>query len=287
MPSRVSFRELMDLELSAEDVLRASAHPGYPAERVFGGQLLAQALMAAGQTVPEGRGPSSLHACFVAGASMIEPVDYAVTVVRDGRTLSSREVHARQAGSPVFTMMCSFTAPGPGDEWSELGQVASTPAVATTDPALGGSPLDSFPATGSFELRFPHPSLVGPRRFHPCWVRLTEDLGDDPLLNACALAFVSDMGLLTAALPAEEAAAAYRGASLDHAMWFGAPSRAQEWHLVDAAPIQTSGSRGVASGAVTTLDGRRVASFAQEGLFVRAAERRDPQASTPHVATTT
>lgn len=269
---RVGFATLMDLETLATSHFRTPGRDGYPAGRLFGGQLLAQALMAAGRTLPVSAAPNSLHAYFLAPASPLEPLDYVVTSAKDGRTFSHREVNARQRDRTVFRMICSFAMTGSGDtSWNGLPAVAGEPGLGSLDAALGGSPLATFPATDVFEIRFPHESIAQPRPFHPCWIRLIEDIGPDPLLNACAIAFVSDMGVLSGAVPAEDVEIAYGGASLDHAMWFGPLRPMDGWYRVDVSPLMTVGHRGLASGAIRDSQGTVVAALAQEGYFGMAA----------------
>jgi acyl-CoA thioesterase-2 len=269
-PTRIGFRDLIGLRPLGEACFQAPAHPEYPAERLFGGQLVSQALYAAGRTVSSAMLPHSLHAYFLKPAVSAEPVDYRVVLLKQGRNLSARRVDAVQAGRTVFTLTASF----------ELGQAAGDQALSDwpsqfrlgpddcqPDPAFAGAPLVTFPATDDFELRFPPARSAGPRAFHPCWVRSRADLGDDPLLRACAVAFVSDMGVLSGCVPAEEAAVAYRGASLDHALWFGSMTRLEEWHLFELQPLLRTGRRGLGQGCLRAAAGPVAALVAQEGYF--------------------
>jgi acyl-CoA thioesterase II len=269
-PVRIGFRDLIGLRPLGETCFQAPAYPEYPAERLFGGQLIAQALYAAGRTVPPGLLPHSLHAYFLKPAVSAEPVDYRVALLKQGRNLSARRVDAQQAGRTVFTLTASFgpdhlTADQTFSAWPS--QFRLGPEDCRPDPAFAGAPLPTFPATDDFELRFPWAPSAGPRAFHPCWVRARTELGDDLLLRACAVAFVSDMGVLSGCVPAEEAAAAYGGASLDHAVWFGSMTRLEEWHLFELQPLLRTGRRGFGQGCLRAAAGPVAAVVAQEGYF--------------------
>lgn len=268
--TRVGFGELMELAPVDERTFRAPAYPDHPAERHFGGQLVAQAVSAAGRTVPAGTRPHSLHAYFLRGGLISAPLDYVVTDVKDGRSLSARRVDTVQNARTIFTLIASFEAAAavtPG-EWDAYPPITGPgPHESLTDDALAGSPLDTFPATNAFEVRFAGTSTEVPRPFHPCWVRLREKVGDDPLLAACAVAFISDMGVLSSAVPADEIGLAYGGASVDHALWFGPPTDLASWHLFEVSPLMRAGRRGLAHGVLRAEDGAVAAVISQEGYF--------------------
>ena len=278
----------MGLRPLGEACFRAPAHPEYPAERLFGGQLVAQALYAAGRTVPSAS-PHSLHSYFLKPAVSAEPVDYRVGLLKHGRNLTARRVDAVQAGRTVFTLTASFeVGQAAGDQafsaWPS--QFRLGPDDCQPDPAFAGAPIATFPATDDFEVRFPPTRSAGPRAFHPCWVRSRAELEDDPLLRVCAVAFVSDMGVLSGCVPAEEAAAAYRGASLDHAVWFGSVTRLEEWHLFEFQPLLRTGRRGFGQGCLRAAAGPVAALVAQEGYFEPALRRppaRTPKPQVPNV----
>jgi acyl-CoA thioesterase II len=260
----------MDLRALGETCFQAPAHPEYPAARLFGGQIVAQALQAAGRTVSAASPPHSLHAYFLKPAVAAEPVDYRVALLKEGRNVSARRVDATQAGRTVFTLTASFglRQPTGGQAFSAWpSEFRAGPGDCQPDPAFAGAPLATFPATDDFELRFPGTQPTGPRAFHPCWVRSRADLGDDLLLRACAVAFVSDMGVLSGCVPAQEAAAAYHGASLDHSLWFGSMTRLEEWHLFELRPVLRTGRRGLGQGCLRAAAGPVAALVAQEGYF--------------------
>lgn len=266
----VAFRDLMDLRSLDDSSFRSPAYPAFPAERAFGGQLVAQALWSAGQRAPGGLRPHSLHAYFLRPVTSGLPVDYRVTDLKQGRNLSSFRVDASQGGRLVFTLAASFETaaddvpvvscglphvpiPEPGDCWP--------------DPAYAGAPLATFPATDGFEVRFPRPPSDGPRAFHPCWVRSARELSADPLLSACALAFISDMGVLSGCVPSAEAVMAYSGASVDHDLRFGQVTRLGDWHVFDFLPVLRTSRRGLGQGCLRSADGALAAVVAQEGFF--------------------
>jgi acyl-CoA thioesterase-2 len=265
----VAFRDLMELRPLDETSFRACGHPGLPAERVFGGQLVAQALWAAGQGVPAGLRPHSLHAYFLRPAGCDRSVDYHVTALKQGRNLSAYRVDASQGGRVVFTLSASFESGS--DDQPQVAcagpRVMPEPGDCWPDPAYAGAPLATFPATDGFDVRFVRPPSDGPRAFHPCWVRSTRDLSADPLLSACALAFISDMGALSGCVPPAEAAMAYGGASLDHDLRFGQVTRLDDWHAFDFRPVLRTGRRGLGQGCLRTAGGTVAAVIAQEGFF--------------------
>jgi acyl-CoA thioesterase II len=275
----VAFRDLMNLSPVDKASFRSPAYPDFPATRLFGGQLLAQALWAAGQLAPAGLRPHSLHAYFLRSAASARPVDYQVTELKQGRNLSVFRADAVQDGLLVFTLSASFEAEqaeqaartqGAGRDGPASDRPAAPlppPADCFADPGFAGSPLATFPATDSFEIRFARPPSDGPRAFQPCWVRSACDLSADPLLSACALAFISDMGVLSGCVPPGEAAAAYGGASLDHDLRFGQVTRIDQWHAFDLRPVLREGRRGLGQGSLRTADGAVAAVVAQEGFF--------------------
>lgn len=270
MTEPVAFRDLMNLSPLDEASFRSPAYPAFPARRLFGGQLVAQALWAAGQRAGAGLRPHSLHAYFLRPAASARPVDYRVTDLKQGRNLSVFRTDAIQDGLLVFTLSASFQAGPDGRAGPGCGRPPAPlppPEGCYADPAFAGSPLATFPATDSFEVRFARPPSDGPRAFHPCWVRSARDVGHDPLLSACGLAFISDMGVLSGCVPPAEAAAAYGGASVDHDLRFGQATRLDEWHAFDLRPVLRAGRRGLGRGCLRTPDGTVAAVIAQEGFF--------------------
>lgn len=270
MTEPVAFRDLITLSPLDKASFRCPAYPAFPASRLFGGQLVAQALWAAGQRARAGLRPHSLHAYFLRPAASAQPVDYQVTELKQGRNLSAFRTDAIQDGRLVFTLSASFEAQTADRAELTCGRPPAPlppPAGCFADPAFAGSPLGTFPATDSFEIRFARPQSDGPRAFQPCWVRSASDLSADPLLSACALAFISDMGVLSGCVPPAQAAAAYGGASVDHDLRFGQVTRLDQWHAFDLRPVLRAGRRGLGQGTLRSEDGVVAAVVAQEGFF--------------------
>ncbi len=269
----------LELEPVGPDRFRAVGEPGR-FDRVFGGQLLAQALVAASATVT-GKAPDSLHACFVEAGTSEDPVDLVVDRVRDGRSMSTRRVTVLQDGRPLLVAIASFHAN------AGTAQVAGAlpPAPAPDDvPALqewadrlpaelrahGRSWIDRPPPV---ELRigeaptFLGGSPEGGPRSH--WMRLPRDVGDSPLLHSALLAYASDYLLLDMAFrshPAGAGPGAFTGFSLDHALWLHRPTRFDRWHLHTQETVTIAGERGLVRGAIHDTDGHLVATAMQEVL---------------------
>ncbi len=223
---------------------------------LYGGQVAAQALLAAGRTVAPDRQPHSLHGYFLRSGDAARPTVYRVDRDRDGGSFSARRVVALQGGEVVLSMSASFQAPTAGPDV----QVAAAPDA---EPAAQ-CPVLTLPRLFSMESRRPSqpwPQARIPTRF---WSRATVPLPADPLLHACALTYLSDIGTGLSALPEDDAAP---GPTLDHAVWFHRPARLDEWVLVDLVPHSVSGGRGWYTGSVTTTGGVLAASLTQETLF--------------------
>ena len=237
---------------------------------LYGGQVAAQALLAAGGTVDPDRAPHSLHGYFLRGGNAAKPTVFRVDRDRDGRAFSARRVVALQDGDVIFSMSASFQTP------------VESPDHPVQEPLGADRPEDSVPTPLSkmfpLEQRLPaqpYPESYWPTRF---WARSTAPLPDDDLLHACVLTYLSDLNSGLSVLPDDIAAP---GPSLDHAVWFHRRARLDDWVLTDLRPGTVSGGRGWYTGSVTGVDGRLVASFAQESLFTsgpnrsaRAAARR-------------
>ncbi len=272
------------LDLRREDDLTFTGDsPKVTGQRVFGGQVAGQALVAAGRTVEPGRLVHSLHGYFVRPGMVDEPITYRAEIVRDGRTFSVRRSVAYQRDLPIFFMAASFHLPEEGMDH----QVASP---------LGVPPPDQVPTMSELLARYPerldlYDSIprpidvryVGDSGWVPpgdrrvdlaprVWMRIDGTLPDDPLLHACALAYASDLTLLDSVLAVHGEVwgpGGVIGASLDHALWFHRPFRADQWLLYDCASPSASDARGLATGRLYTEDGRLVASAVQEGLLRR------------------
>jgi acyl-CoA thioesterase II len=243
--------------------------PRYPWEGLYGGQVVAQALQAADLTVEPGFLPHSLHANFLRMGDANEPVRYEVERLRNGNSFFSRQVVARQSTGAILNMSASFK--GRGAPTMDV-QLAQLPEVA---PPEEGKEVSWGPL---FELRLVHgPERAGDQLSACSWFRVLEDLGDEPVAHAAALAYVSDSGpaWLVGALHEEACTPAepWRPVSLDHAVWFHRSFRADNWLLLQASTGSLHNSIGLASGRVFSQEGRLVASMAQEVLLRRPRAR--------------
>jgi acyl-CoA thioesterase II len=278
-PILADLLHLLELERIEDNIFRGESRD-LGGERVFGGQVLGQALTAASYTV-EGREVHSLHAYFLVPGDVAAPIVYEVDVARDGKSFSNRRVVAIQHGRPIFNMTASFQVPEQGlDHSVDMPQVEGpegVPDVRELTPDL----LDRIPEKmrrflthdRPFEFRPIEPvHVVSPPRADPrrhIWIKTVDTLPDDPDLHRNVLAYVSDYQLVaTATLPhgIHFAEGNVQLASIDHAMWFHRPFRADEWLLYAMESPNASGGRGFALGRFFTRDGALVASTAQEGV---------------------
>jgi acyl-CoA thioesterase-2 len=262
---RIDLLDLLDLTKVGENSF-VGATPGEGAMRLFGGQVASQSLRAATLTVDPSRPPHSFHAYFIRPGTVNRPLHLDVERTRDGRSFTTRQVTASQDGKPIFILAASFHGLEKGEDW----QLPAPVDVADPDglappseaaPILSWTPFDIRPATGSAADGFPVS--------HPLWVRTLEPVPDDPILHLCIVAFISDIGVApNGRAPGSDAwDQPYTGASLDHAVWFHRPVRADHWILFGTRPVSNFGSRGLSEGAMHTRDGVRVASVAQESLL--------------------
>jgi acyl-CoA thioesterase-2 len=274
---------LLDLEQIEVNIFRGRS-PDETLQRVFGGQVAGQALVAAGRTVPDDRAVHSLHAYFIRPGDPSVPLVYTVDRTRDGRSFTTRRVTAIQHGKPIFTLSASFHRQEAGLEHAVPMPAAPPPEqlrpnVDRIADAIGGplprqfreTPIDLRTAGPlSIEMGL-DPSLRGAAHHENLvWVRVTEPLPDDPLLHVCLMTYVSDLTLLeTVAL--EHGMNWFdpriAGASLDHAMWFHRPFRADQWLLYAQESPVAAGARGLVRGQVFTAEGDLVVSVMQEGLI--------------------
>jgi acyl-CoA thioesterase-2 len=259
--AEMSFREMMELESHGRDTFVGSG-PNYPWGGLYGGQIVAQALRAAALTVEPHYRLHSLHDYFIRLGDASEPIRFEVDRIRNGRSFLTRRVVARQAVGAILNLSASFHIPEPGNDV----QTEEMPKV----PEPAGLPENSW--SPLIERRFLEQD-IGPGRVG-AWMRLTEDIGDDPILNACAIAFLSD-DLPTDAVVARHPQRPPRGqmddtfwsASLDHAIWFMRPLRANHWQLHDFTCSGIVGTRGLSTGAIFDPSGQHVASVSQEVLI--------------------
>ncbi|TCC37533.1 acyl-CoA thioesterase [Kribbella speibonae] len=261
--------ELLDLEKIDVDLFRGR-QPQTSMQRVFGGQVLGQALAAAGRTVDAERLVHSLHGYFLRAGDTSVPIVYRAEPTRDGGSFSSRRVVASQNGKPIFYMSASFQRPEPGLDHQDpmpddVVPPEEAPRLATVLEARSGRPAADWDREwASLDVRL---AGVTGRQF---WIRAAGKLPDDPALHACVLAYASDLTLLGASLLPHGIVIGDRRiqpASLDHALWFHRPFRADEWLLYDQSSPSASGARGFATGRLYTESGQLIASVAQEGLI--------------------
>ncbi|GHF24964.1 acyl-CoA thioesterase II [Streptomyces griseoluteus] len=274
--------DLLDLERIEEDIYRGQSRSAV-VPRVFGGQVAAQALVAAGRTVPADRAAHSLHAYFLRTGDPGAPIVYSVDRIRDGRSFTTRRVVAVQHGKPIFHLSASFQAYEDGlDHQAPMPQAPDPATLPTSQERLRGyAHLDPevverfLEAREAIDLRYvdepPYGEFGAPREPHSqVWFRANGKLDDDPLLHVVLATYVSDMTLLDSVLLAHGrggwAVGDVVGASLDHAMWFHRPFRADEWLLYDQESPSAHGGRGLGQARIYTRDGALAISVVQEGV---------------------
>jgi acyl-CoA thioesterase II len=275
--------DLLDLEEIEQNHYRATS-PSEGWQRVYGGQVIGQALVAASRTVPEDRQAHSLHGYFLRPGDTTIPILYKVDRIRDGRSFTTRRVVAIQHGRPIFNMSISFQTEEPGfshqfdmpeapppeslmDERELRAQWAAKLPAEYQDAFNRERPIDVRPIDPQDIF---HPDQRPPRQM--CWMKSRDPLPDDHRLHQCVLAYLSDWSLLdTATLPHGVSFLQdnMQMASLDHALWFHRPFRADDWLLFVQDSPSASGARGLNRGLIYRRDGALVASAAQEGLMRR------------------
>ena len=249
-------------------------------QRVFGGQVIGQALVAASRTV-EGRPPHSLHAYFLVGGDPRVPIIYEVDRIRDGKSFTTRRVVAIQHGQAIFTLMVSFHNDEPGLEHQVPMPDVPPPEKLPSEAEIRAKVLPSMPEAVQRYYQSERPIELRPVEYgrylgqktesgkFNVWIRATSKLPDDPAIHQCVLAYASDMSLLDTALVPHGRSLfekEFMGASLDHALWLHRPFRADDWLLYTQESPTMTGSRGFSRGLIYTRDGSLVANVAQEGL---------------------
>ncbi|GAA1965897.1 acyl-CoA thioesterase II [Amycolatopsis minnesotensis] len=269
---------LLDLEKLEENFFRGVS-PAHSPVRVFGGQVAGQALVAAGRTVPEDRGVHSLHAYFIRGGDPSVPIVYEVDRIRDGRSFTTRRVIAIQHGKAIFSLSASFQKDERGIEHADgMPDVPPPDSLPTLAERVGDFPHLSTMRTRPrpIDLRYVNdpPWLTRETGERPArnqvWMRADGVLPDERLLHVCVLTYASDMTLLDSPLARHGVyweLDKVLGASLDHALWFHRPFRADEWFLYDTETPSASGARGLATGRFFAADGTLIATVVQEGLL--------------------
>ncbi len=263
----IDFAELLQLEPHGPDTYVGIA-ARYPwGGRLFGGQVVAQALRAASLTVPSERPAHSLHSYFIRPGTTDEPIRYEVERLRDGRSFTTRQVVARQSGGAILNLSVSFQVV----EDEADAPIASLPAGL---PSFDEPTLPDHSWAGLLERKatFLADGTMG------YWIRLNAEMGDDPADHQCALAFMSDAAPSRAArsphpdFVADSDRRLFQGASLDHSVWFQRPTDPSQWHWFDTRSHGLNGGRGLVTGDVIRADGLHAATIAQEVLLRRIRE---------------
>ncbi|OXM60679.1 acyl-CoA thioesterase II [Amycolatopsis vastitatis] len=268
---------LLDLEKIEENIFRGVS-PAHSPVRVFGGQVAGQALVAAGRTVPEERRVHSLHAYFIRGGDPSVPIVYEVDRIRDGRSFTTRRVVAIQHGKAIFSLSASFQKDEPGIEHAEAMPegVPEPETLPTLMERAEGYAIGAHARPRPIDVRYVNepPWITRETGERPSrnqvWMRADGKLPADQLLHVCVLTYASDMTLLDSVLARHGVywdTDKVLGASLDHALWFHRPFRADEWFLYDSASPTASGARGLATGRFFAADGTLIATVVQEGLL--------------------
>lgn len=269
--------KLLDLEPIEVNIFRGIS-PDIERQRVFGGQVAAQALVAAGKTVDKGS-VHSLHSYFLRPGDPTVPILYEVDRIRDGRSFVTRRVVAIQHGKAIFNMSASFHVAEEGlEHGSSMPEVPSPEELPTLRERLApwADQLGDFlnrpqPIDQRFVGELPWNKEVGPRPpRQQLWIRANGQIQEDPLLHAAVITYASDMSLFDSILLPHKIRwddPRFIGASLDHCMWFHRPFKADEWLLYDQESPAAYGARGLARASLFTQDGTIVCSLAQEGLI--------------------
>lgn len=266
---------LLDLEAIEVNIFRGS-HLDETRQRVFGGQVAAQSLVAAGRTVERGR-VHSLHSYFLRPGDPTVPILYEVDRIRDGRSFTTRRVVAIQHGRAIFNLQCSFHIDEESLEHEVPMPVAPEPDTLPTVPQLlerselvweldRPRPIDQR-FVGDLPWLQTTPTSPDAHQLH--WFRADGELPDDPLLHAAIVTYASDMTMMDSILLRHRVRwedERFMGASLDHCMWFHRPFRADSWLLFDQESPTAAGARGLARALLFSQAGDLVASIVQEGL---------------------
>lgn len=273
----------LDLQQIETDVFSGTS-PQAGFVRVFGGLVVAQALMAVSRTVPE-RPPHSLHSYFLLPGDPAKPITYEVERLRDGGSFSSRRCVAKQDGRTIFALTASFQTLEDGFDFAPTMPDVPKPEALLDLAGLKAALGDHLPEgvrrylerERPIDLRIvdlkrfaPRPAGAPPRTGQKIWMRAKGALPDDPAIHRGVLAYLSDMTLLDVSLVPHDSSVfdgKVQAASLDHAIWFHRPFRADEWMLYDAEAQSTQGARGLCRGRLFSASGQLIATTMQEGLI--------------------
>lgn len=271
---------LLVLEELDVDLFRG-LQPDTERQRVFGGQVAAQSVVAANRSVDDAFVMHSLHSYFLRPGDPAVPIVYDVERIRDGRSFATRRVMARQHGRPIYYLTANFQKPEDGFEHQDRmpDVVGPDQGVRMADLARQrgpGAAQEWEREWSALDVRYLGTSAMGLAEDpeHPAraqlWIRIAGDLDDDPLTHRAAFTYASDLTLLGASLVPHGVHFGTPGmqmVSLDHTVWFHRPFRADEWWLYDQVSPTAVGGRGLATARVFTEDGTLVATVAQEGLI--------------------
>ena len=273
----------LDLQEIEPDVFSGTS-PEAGLVRVFGGLVVSQALMAVSRTVPE-RPPHSLHSYFLLPGDPTKPIRYEVERLRDGGSFSARRCVAKQDSRTIFALTASFHAVEDGLDYAptmpDVPQPETLPDLAGLTSALGDKMPEGvrryLERERPIDLRIidlkrfaPRPAGTPPRTGQRIWMRAKGSLPDDPAMHRAVLAYLSDMTLLDVALVPHDSSVfdkKVQAASLDHAIWFHRPFRADEWMLYDEEAQSTQSARGLCRGRLFSASGELIATTMQEGLI--------------------
>jgi acyl-CoA thioesterase-2 len=269
---------LLDLEPIEVNIFRGQS-PDENRQRVFGGQVAGQALVAATRTIDESdRMVHSLHAYFLRSGDPGVPILYEVDRLRDGKSFSTRRVVAIQHGKPIFNLQASFQKIESGLEYHITMDPTTPPPESLPDFKTRMEPYKELlgewyhrprPIDQRYVDGDPFSRKGNPQPGQRVWIRADGTLPDDQVLHSCILTYASDMTLLDTALMPHGIGwsdGTVQMASLDHAMWFHRPFRADQWMLYQQTSISTSNARGLAEGHIFTQDGQLAVTVVQEGL---------------------
>ena len=265
----MAIEEILDLEKLEVNIYRGSVfnpESGY-LSRTFGGHIAGQALVSAVRTVDPAFQVHSLHGYFLRPGDATKPAIYLVDRPRDGSSFCTRRVNAVQNGEVIFSMGASFQTPQAGPEHQD-----EMPAVVPPEDLVDSEADDGIAQFAEWDIRRVPRELVtalpGKASQQQVWFRHRDPLPDDPLLHLCALAYMSDLTLLGSAQVTHiQERPHLMVASLDHAMWFMRPFRADEWLLYDQSSPSAGGGRALTQGKIFTRGGEMIAAVMQEGLI--------------------